>query len=246
MADGYNAEDEALHTAINFIDEAIKGNDKRWQGFEVKKIEEIYNTKLKNFGYVVSLSSNEKDGYMIMIGNGNKLLVTEASPEAKNPYYKMRFGKKIYNGPFAYYVTSSDKSNEIYDLRDEKYLSLDTIKQSFSYSVSYDDSTLFRLENETVFLRDYNRKFETMIQPNHYSCVSTSFAMALKYLHNVNKINLNSSMRNVETINNELFSMMNCSGKGCFTPSIGRGLELFQTNIVMYQLFVMMVSGGLI
>lgn len=165
-----------------------------------------------------------------MIFNGNKLLVTEASPETGSPYLGVKNGKKIYNGPFSYYIFPEDKSDEVYDLRNERYINLTSIKSNAIYNNNFHEQSLLRLENETVFLKNYSQDFEKIKQPNNYSCVSTSFAMALKYLHNINKINLDHSMRDLSTINSKLFDMMNCSSEGCFTPSIGRGLRAFSNQ----------------
>lgn len=47
MADNFNNKEDALRTAVNYIDDAIKAKDKRWRDFKVEKIEKIYNSELK-------------------------------------------------------------------------------------------------------------------------------------------------------------------------------------------------------
>ncbi|GEM_PF-5465473 len=224
------------------VDQAWKiftNNDKTWSDFKPYDYEKIFDINSNEMGALLYLASDSDYGYAVVQINDNYAVVLEAGKGCVSPYEEYKDKIKIYGSPLNYYVAdtldsafvSEVTTGEIYSKNDVENLL--PLTQDNILSVQESNSIhAADLQSETTIknLTNYSGYFQKHPQPDGYSCVPTSHAMALKYLHNRGKITISSSMTNLSTMTNTLYNLMKNSSGLCREPQIQNGLSYFAST----------------
>ena len=224
------------------VDQAWKiftNNDKTWSDFKPYDYEKIFDINSNEMGALLYLASDSDYGYAVVQINDNYAVVLEAGKGCVSPYEEYKDKIKIYGSPLNYYVAdtldsafvSEVTTGEIYSKNDVENLL--PLTQDNILSVQESNSIhAADLQSETTikYLTNYSGYFQKHPQPDGYSCVPTSHAMALKYLHNRGKITISSSMTNLSTMTNTLYNLMKNSSGLCREPQIQNGLSYFAST----------------
>lgn len=236
MADETLSLSDAINTMENYISESVNVGDNDWLGFHIKSYSDIYDANLNKYGFVFELSNNTKNGYGIVVKNvDNSYIVVEASNENESPYAYNFDNLNVYYTPLEYYSYSSvslaSETKELNNLID--YSSISSEKVSFDRFVyNQNKSTTRAVETSYKLVSQYYSKFEKHKQNSSTSCVPSSFAMSLKYLHNIGSLTLSTTYQNMTNIETKLCSLAGCVGSKCYASSIKSAVKTFSDNYI--------------
>lgn len=229
----------------NFINDNIQLGDNDWNNLEIVNYDEIYDANLNAYGYVFELTNNIKEGYGIVLRNSDgKYVITEASSGTPSPYKNNKENLNVYYTPLEYYSVSSVNmlSNEITltNLKDGKAISSeDASFEKYSVEINTNAKTTRDSSRASAaYIKSYNSAFEKMTQVDgsteqYSSCIPVSFAMSLKYLHNIGSLTLSSYYQNKTNIKKYLYSKANCNtSTGCTATNITSALKTFSDNYI--------------
>lgn len=198
--------------ATETLDNYLNTGDDYWKDFTVYSIKELVDPAMNDYGYVFDLVSNSnKYGYVIVLDVGGMFAVIESCFESKSPYLENsdKGDVYIYGGPLSYYMTEDLKVNpSVFDVSTNSYVEIN--HGSFE-RIQANQAVQFARSSShaSKYLTGYSSNFEKIQQHNNISCIPTSMAMALKYLHNSGQINItSSSLRNTSTLAITLYNNM--------------------------------------
>lgn len=208
------ADPEAIQVMEEFISTSQLGNE-AWEGHEISGVEELFDGNLDIYGYLFELESLVEEGYGIVLNSGTSYVVVEASPDTKSPYsdYDDNY-LKVYTTALNYFVYEKNtRSGELYDLVEKKSVNsneLTVARMDLSQMESSRNSNSARTTTSRLLSNIGLFRFITQ-QPNTEACIPTSFAMALRYWHNIGKITLTFSGSNAQ-MKDSLFDEMGIVG----------------------------------
>lgn len=219
--------------------EQFAAGDEDWAEYEIVGSEPVYGTNMQRTGSMLNLSRRENDAYAIVLSSGDSAVVVEAGKGASSPFGDNANKVKVYASPLNYYVSDSVLSSQLKDVTTGQRVNRNEVT-----SVNLPDTMYINTNNmaiassgthssvTTTYLYNYSTLFEKCTQPPGKTCVPTSHAMALKYLHNRGRITISSSVSNVYTLASTLFNYMKNSSGLCREPNISTGFSNFVSTYV--------------
>lgn len=208
--------------AVQTMTDFIANNqltDSSWDNVKITNTDYLYDANLNNLGYVFELDCNDGVGYGIVVDTGTDYVVVEASQNTPSPYLEFAEGfKKVYTTALNYYVYDEQtRSNSLIDVRDGSHVNPDElrVKRMDTDSFLFGNSSATKSTRSTSsFLNNYAWQFIHITQqPNTSACIPASFAMALRYLDNIGKVNLTYSGTNAD-MKESLYNAMRNYGSG--------------------------------
>ena len=233
-----NIRDEATGAELIAWDQ-FAAEDEDWAEYEIVGSEPVYGTNMQRTGSLLNLSRRENEAYAIILSSGDSAVVVEAGKGASSPFGDNANKVKVYASPLNYYVSDSVLSSQLKDVTTGQRVNRNEVT-----SVNLPDTMYINTNNmaiassgthssvTTTYLYNYSTLFEKCTQPPGKTCVPTSHAMALKYLHNRGKITISSSVSNVYTLASTLFNYMKDSSGLCREPNISTGFSNFVSTYV--------------
>lgn len=223
-----------------FIIDSVAMGDVTWNNFTIIGYEEIYDANLNHYGYVFNLNNAINEGYAIVVKNSDgTYIVTEISNQMSSPYANNNEDYNVYFNSLEYYGASKSKSRSsnivLNDLSSDYSLSNDEARyDKFEYvpQTSANTRALGSVAGYS-YVKNYNTKFENHHQVYDNSCLPASFAMSLKYLHNIGELTLLNPYTDMNEIDDKLYSYANCvSTTYCYASNIKSALSKFSANYI--------------
>ena len=194
--------------------EFSEGN-REWEEYEVISSELLFDTELQEKGVHLTLQNeNHEEGYAIIIEENDDAIVVEMG-KGPSPYSEYDGYRKIYVSQLSYLAANPAgtfairlDTEELVNLQQAQFDEMHIAYPICEMNVLIDnDPPINPTPSDTVgFLSNYNTWFVQCGQPDGYSCIPTSFAMALKYLNARGIIALYSGMSNIYTMRNTLYT----------------------------------------
>ena len=218
-------EAEAKDTAVKYIERAVDSGEKQWEGHVIINSSKLYDSNYNEIGFDFGTRNERNSGYLFAIKVQDQYEIIESSYDVRSPFALDRNKYRIYAGPTFYYSSNNIDSKELYSIVEKR----NVIKSEMHlFKNIFDENSQKNLPDPiyfTKYLNTYNNNFVSIPQDSSYKCVPTSFAMGLRYLHN--KGSLSISINNNSTMRDKLFTLMNGTTSGTFTPGIRLGLDSF-------------------
>lgn len=190
-------------------------NDLSWNNIDIISADLLYDANLDCLGYVFELVSSDEKGDGIVVDTGTNYVVVEASQNTPSPYlnYEDNF-KKVYTTALNYYVYNEhSRSGALVDVRDGTIKTLDELRVKRMNLETFTLNNSRTAKSTNSYLSNYAWQFIHITQqPNKSACIPTSFAMALRYMDNIGKINLTYSGTNSEMKDSLFTAMENVGG----------------------------------
>lgn len=190
---------------------------------------------MNEYGFVFELSNNYENGYGIVVETNNGYKVSETSNECESAYIGNDDYFNIYASQLVYYFVDSlkGKSNTIYDTNSFEEHSISELTSS-RVTIN-DEIKLSRYvpgeTTTTKYINNYATKLEVIAQPSSGYCIPYSTAMMLKYLHNINKIELTQDMQQINSLASKLYGLMkntdSSNSHGVSEDSAKSGIQSF-------------------
>lgn len=227
--------DRAYQTMDSFINSNINMGDSEWNDFEIVSYENIYDVNLVHYGYVFELSNGIQDGYGIVVEDDGAYYVVESSNDTQSPYIDNN-ELNVYFTPLEYYSAPNAMvysfENTLVNLTDGSTLS-STETKAERYEVNLPSIQPMSVPGESFkYISNYSTKFEKHQQTKSSSCIPASFAMSLKYLHNIGSLTLRSPYTNMDNIDNKLYELANCTSSMCYASNIKTAVQSFSDSYI--------------
>lgn len=227
--------DEAYDSMNSYLSSSIDMGDSYWNGFEIVGYDKIYDADLVHYGYVFELSDGIKNGYGIVVESNGLYYVVEASNDTNSPYSD-NDGLNIYFTPLEYYsvsnATTLSLENTLVNLSDNSKV-LNSEVRAKRYEVEVPSIQALSVPGESYkYISNYSTMFEKYQQTKNSSCIPASFAMSLKYLHNIGSLTLLSPYASMYNIENKLYELADCSSTICYANKIKTAVQSFSDSYI--------------